>query len=53
METYKVIANIEELKWFYDNVISKPVVGESLMACLSCRNKKLEKEEREALKTNP
>ena len=50
METYKVIANIDELKWFYDNVISKPVIGESLMACLSCRNKKLEKEEREALK---
>ena len=30
METYKVIANIEELKWFYDNVVSKPIIGNLL-----------------------
>lgn len=50
MEFYKVIADIDELKWFYDHVLYKPQIGESLMACLSCRNKRLSDKERLDLK---
>ena len=32
-EFYKVIADIDELKYFYDNVLEKPLDGESIMIC--------------------
>ena len=50
MEFYKVIADVNELKWFYDHVLYKPQIGESLMACLSCRNKRLSENEKAVLK---
>jgi hypothetical protein len=51
-EYYKVIADIEELKYFYDNVLVKPENGESIMICHSARAKKLNDEERKLLGTN-
>ena len=48
-EFYKVIADIDELKYFYDNVLEKPLDGESIMICHSARAKKLTDEERKLL----
>lgn len=47
METYKVIGDVDELKWFYDNVLVKPTEGESYMICHSARAKKLTNEEKQ------
>ena len=51
-EFYKVIADVDELKYFYDNVLEKPLDGESIMVCHSARAKKLTDEERKLLGTN-
>ena len=51
-EFYKVIADIDELKYFFDNVLEKPLDGESIMICHSARAKKLTDEERKLLGTN-
>ena len=40
-EFYKVIADIDELKYFYDNVLEKTLDGETIMICYSARAKKL------------
>ena len=48
-EMYKVVASVEELKWFFDHVIIKPNVNESYSMVFVCRHKKLTKEEKEAL----
>lgn len=45
-EVYKVIGDVEELKYFYDNIVAKPLDGESIMICHSARAKKLTEEER-------
>lgn len=42
---YDVIADIDELKWFYDHVVVKPEQGESLMICHSARRKHCTPEE--------
>ena len=44
-EMYKVVASVDELKWFFDNVIQKPAVNESYSMVFVCRHKKLSKEE--------
>lgn len=49
MEYYKVIGDINELKYFYDNVLVKPEFGESIMICHSARAKKLSEEEKKTL----
>ena len=49
-EFYKVIADIDELKYFFDNVLEKPLDGESIMICHSARAKKLTDEEARELK---
>lgn len=46
-EVYDVVANIDELKWFFDHVIQKPQINESYTAVFVSRHKKLTKEERE------
>jgi len=43
---YNVLADEEELKWFYDNVIQKPKVNESYSMVFVCRHKKLTDEEK-------
>lgn len=43
---YRVVADIDQLKYFYDNVFSPLQNGESYFAALSSRAKKLSKEER-------
>ena len=47
METYKVIGDVGELKWFYEHIVEKPLDGESYMFCNSARAKKLTEEEKE------
>lgn len=42
---YDVIADIDEVKWFYDHVVVKPEAGESLMICHSARRKHCTTEE--------
>jgi ribosomal protein S8E len=44
---YKVIADIDELKFFYDNVLEKPKDNESIMIMHSARAKKLTPEEKQ------
>lgn len=46
---YQVLANIDELKWFYDHVIMKPQINESYSMVFVCRHKKLTKEEQETI----
>ena len=48
-EVYDVVADTEELKWFFDHVIQKPQVNESYSAVFVSRHKKLTKEQREEL----
>lgn len=43
--SYDVIADIDELKWFYDHVIIKPKTGESLYICHFARRKHCTEEE--------
>lgn len=42
---YQVIADIDELKWFFDHVIQRPQVNESYSAVFVSRHKKLTDEE--------
>ena len=45
MQCYNMIADVDELKWFFDHVIYKPQVNESYSAVFVSRHKKLTKEE--------
>ena len=45
-DRYEVIADEKELKWFFDNIIQKPLVHESYSAVFCARYKKLTDEER-------
>lgn len=45
-EMYQMIADVGELKWFFDNVIQKPQVNESYSAVFVSRHKKLTDEEK-------
>lgn len=47
LDTYQIVADEAELRWFFDHVIKKPEINESYAFCLSHRSKKLTKEERE------
>ena len=44
-EVYDVVADMAELKWFFDHVIQKPQINESYTAVFVSRHKKLTKEE--------
>ena len=46
---YQMIADEDELKWFFDHVIQKPEVNESYSAVFVSRHKKLTKEEQETV----
>ena len=46
-QVYDVVADVNELKWFFDHVIQKPQINESYTAVFVSRHKKLTKEERE------
>ncbi|MDY5668709.1 MAG: hypothetical protein SPK43_05725 [Candidatus Onthovivens sp.] len=48
-EVYDVVADVNELKWFFDHVIQRPAVNESYSAVFVSRHKKLTKEQREEL----
>lgn len=45
-EMYQVIADVEEIKWFFNNVLHKPMIHESYAAVFAARFKKLSDEER-------
>ena len=47
IDCYNCIADIDELKWFFEHVIQKPQVNESYTAVFVSRHKKLTKEEQE------
>lgn len=49
MNTYKVIADENELKWFFDHCINKPLIYESYLAVFVCRHKKLTEQEKESI----
>ena len=49
-EYYNMILNEDELHWFFDHIIEKPLAYESYMIMLACRGKKLTDEEREYTK---
>lgn len=40
-EYYNMVLNEEELRWFYEHIIEKPLAYESYMIMLACRGKKL------------
>ena len=42
---YQMIADLDELKWFFDHVIQRPAVNESYSAVFVSRHKKLTDEE--------
>ncbi len=46
---YQMIADENELKWFFEHVIQRPQVNESYSAVFVSRHKKLTKEEQEAV----
>lgn len=46
---YQMIADENELKWFFDHVIQKPNINESYSAVFVSRHKKLTKEEQEEI----
>ena len=46
-EVYDVVADVNELKWFFNHVIQKPQINESYTAVFVSRHKKLTKEEQE------
>ena len=48
-EVYDVVADVNELKWFFDHIIQRPAVNESYSAVFVIRHKKLTKEEQEEL----
>ena len=43
-EVYDVVADVNELKWFFDHVIQKPQINESYTAVFVSRHKKLWRE---------
>lgn len=45
-DMYNVIADLEELKWFFENVLAKPQMHESYSAVFCARYKKLTEQER-------
>ena len=49
-EYYNMILNEDELRWFFDHIIEKPLAYESYMIMLACRGKKLTDEERKYTK---
>lgn len=49
---FKVIADIDELKWFFDHLVEKPLDGESYMICHSARSKHMTPEERKEYGAN-
>lgn len=48
-QMYNMIANEDELKWFFEHVVMKPQVNESYSAVFVSRHKKLTKEEQKTL----
>lgn len=46
-EFYKLVADENEMKWFFDHILEPPEVFETYMVCLSARGKKIPPEERE------
>jgi hypothetical protein len=46
-EFYKIVADENEMKWFFDHILEPPEVFETYMVCLSARGKKIPLEERE------
>ena len=46
-EVYDIVADVNELKWFFDHIIQKPQINESYTAVFVSRHKKLAKEEQE------
>lgn len=53
MEHYKLVADMNELEWFFNHVIVKPNFDEAYAFCMSSRHKKLTKEERQELGQGP
>lgn len=49
-EYYNMVLDEDELRWFFEHVIQKPLEHESYMIMLACRGKKLTDEEREYTK---
>ena len=49
-EYYNMILDEDELHWFFDHIIQKPLEYETYMIMLACRGKKLTDEEREYTK---
>ena len=47
-EHYKLISDMNELKWYFDHIIAKPNYDEAYAFCMSSRHKKLTKEEAQA-----
>lgn len=47
---YNMILDENELHWFFDHIIQKPLEYETYMIMLACRGKKLTDEEREYTK---
>ena len=47
---YNMILDENELRWFFDHIIQKPLEYETYMIMLACRGKKLTDEEREYTK---
>lgn len=45
-DVYEVVADVNELKWFFEHVIQKPQVNESYTAVFVCRHKKLTDQEK-------
>lgn len=43
---YQMIADEDEIKWFFENVVQKPMINESYAAVFCARFKKLSEEER-------
>ena len=43
---YNIIGDEEELKWFFENIVQKPLLYESYLAVFICRHKKLTDEEK-------
>jgi len=46
---YQMIADVDELKWFFDHVIQRPQINESYSMVFVSRHKKLSKEEQETI----
>ena len=49
-EYFNMVLNEDELRWFFENIIVKPLPHESYMVLLACRGKTLSDEEREYTK---